>query len=187
MIPPAVSRRKSSWVQKLLATIIFLLAAAWLNTYAHTDKSANLGASAEILPGYYQVEEIVDGDTIIVNMSGKSEIIRLIGVDTPETHHPSKPVQCFGYAATDHTSELIGNFPVRLEADDLSSNRDRYDRLLRYVYLPDGTLINQKIVEDGYGFAYTSFEFSKASEFVSSEESARSNDRGLWSACPLPN
>lgn len=136
-------------------------------------------------PGEYRVSEFYDGDTIGVDMNGRLEKIRMIGVDTPETHHPKKPVQCFGQAASDFTKRIVSEqgSAVRLEADPLSSNRDRYDRLLRYVYLPDGTLLNQKIIEGGYGFAYTQFIFSKSDAFRSSARSAREANRGLWASC----
>lgn len=97
-------------------------------------------------------------------------------------------VQCFGQAAAGFTKQLIGNNDVRLEADDQSTNRDRYDRLLRYVYLPDQTLVNAEIIKQGYGFAYTSFPFSKSGEFKSYEDEAKNNNRGLWSSCsPIIN
>ena len=134
-------------------------------------------------PGFYKVTEFADGDTIVVNMDGKDERIRMIGVDTPETKDPRKAVQCFGQAASDFTKQLIGDKPVRLEADALSSNRDRYDRLLRYVYLPDGRLVQAEIIREGYGFAYTSFPFTKSDEFKAHEAYARDNNRGLWNDC----
>lgn len=168
---------------RLIFTLAFIAAAALVSRYA-TGSTQILGAGEDIGPGFYRVVEVYDGDTIAVEMDSRIEKIRLVGVDTPETHHPKKPVECFGYAATDFTRQLIGKNPVRLEADPLSSNRDRYDRLLRYVYLPNGTLVNQAIVEAGYGFAYTQFEFGKAPEFVVSEQAARGADLGLWAACP---
>lgn len=97
-------------------------------------------------PGLYKVVKFDDGDTIAVDMQGKTETIRFIGVDTPETHDPRKPVQCYGKTASAFTKKLIGDSPVRLEADPLSGNRDRYDRLLRYIYLPNGTLVNEALV-----------------------------------------
>jgi len=136
-------------------------------------------------PGLYEVEKVSDGDTIIVDMNGTMESVRMIGVDTPETHHPSKPVQCFGRAATAFTTELLGDKKVRLEADPLNSNRDRYQRLLRYVYLPDGTLVNLEIVAQGYGFAYTAFPLSKSEEFELAEDNARLNELGLWADCDV--
>lgn len=136
-----------------------------------------------ISPGYYRVVEIEDGDTITVDMDGTNERIRFIGVDTPETHDPRKPVQCFGHAATNFTKGLIGSQPVRLVSDSLSDNRDRYNRLLRYIYLPDGRLVQAEIIKHGYGFAYTSFPFTKSNEFRFYQAQARKEGRGLWSAC----
>lgn len=134
-------------------------------------------------PGLYTVTEFVDGDTIKIDMNGKEETLRFIGVDTPETHDPRKAVQCYGQTAADFTKKLIGNNPVRLEADPLNTNRDRYDRLLRYIYLPDGTLVNAEIIKQGYGFAYLSFPFTKSDEFHSYQLEAMNNNRGLWSSC----
>jgi micrococcal nuclease len=116
-------------------------------------------------------------------MNGSRERIRLIGVDTPETHDPRYPVQCFGTVASEFTKTLIGNNPVRLEADPQNTNRDRYDRLLRYVYLPDGRLVNAEIIKQGYGFAYTLFPFEKLDEFRAYERHAREQNLGLWGAC----
>lgn len=133
--------------------------------------------------GFYNVSKFDDGDTIVVDMNGVDEKVRFIGVDTPETHDPRKPVQCFGKAAANFTKNLIGNNQVRLEADPTNTNRDRYNRLLRYVYLPDGTLVNLEIIKQGYGFAYLSFPVQKADEFRAAQKNARENEKGLWSAC----
>ncbi len=141
-----------------------------------------------LVAGTYKVIKIDDGDTIVVDMDGVEETIRFIGVDTPETKDPRKPVQCFGKAASEFTKQQIGDGPVKLEADPTNTNRDRYDRLLRYVYLPDGTLLNAKLIENGYGFAYVGFPFQKMEEFVQKQNSARDNNRGLWAGCkPLKN
>ena len=118
-------------------------------------------------------------------MNGKVETIRMIGVDTPETHKPNTPVQCYGPEASDYTKRLIGNQKVRLQADPLDTNRDRYGRLLRYVYLPDNTLVEQKLITEGYGFAYTFFPFEKATEFKAYEQQAKTAGKGLWTACQV--
>lgn len=136
-------------------------------------------------PGLYQVEEVSDGDTIIVNMNGTREVVRLIGIDTPETHHPDRPVQCYGEAASEYARKLLVDKKVRLEADPLNTNRDRYDRLLRYVYLQDGILVNAQIIALGYGFSYTAFPFSKIEQFNKLETEAKEAKRGLWTACSV--
>ena len=136
-------------------------------------------------PGLYKVVRFSDGDTITVDMNGKEETVRMIGVDTPETHHPDLPVQCYGPAASAYTKDLIGDQKVRLEADPTNQNRDRYDRLLRYVYLPDGRLVEAELIKNGYGFAYTSFPFTKKDEFVTLENTAKAEAKGLWGNCTV--
>ncbi len=134
-------------------------------------------------PGLAHVTRDVDGDTINVQIAGQNETVRFIGLDTPETHDPRKPVQCFGEIAAAHTKSLLEGKNVRLEPDPADSDRDKYHRLLRYVYLPDGTLVNADLIRDGYAFAYTIFPFTKLDEFRTLEADARNNNRGLWAGC----
>lgn len=134
-------------------------------------------------PGLYSVARFVDGDTIVVDMSGKNETVRFIGVDTPETHKPNSPVQCYGVAAAAYTKNLIGSQKVRLEADPTNQNRDRYGRLLRYVYLPDGRMVEKELIQNGYAFAYTSFPSVHNDEFSNLQEQAKAANKGLWANC----
>src|SRR5687768_7330504 len=120
-------RQKRKLISAIIALIIFL--AGGLSARLQDPPVA-------LQAGYYNVSQFDDGDTIIVDMNGTPEKVRFIGVDTPETKDPRKPVQCFGKAASAFTKNLIGNNPVKLEADPTNTNRDRYNRLLRYVYLP---------------------------------------------------
>lgn len=137
-------------------------------------------------PGLMPVIHVNDGDTIIVRMpGGQEETVRLLGVDTPETKDPRKPVQCFGEAASRHTKERLAGQSVRLEPDPTNTDRDKYHRLLRYVYLPDGTLYNAELIRDGYAFAYTIFPLIKSEEFRSLERAAREQNRGLWAGCDI--
>lgn len=140
-------------------------------------------------PGLYTVTRYVDGDTIDVDMNGRTETIRFIGVDTPETHKPNTPVQCYGPEAAAYTRQLIAasGGKVRLSSDPYSTNRDRYDRLLRYIYLPDGTLVEEKLIVNGYGFYYPYFPFSKSEKFQQAEKQAMAAHAGLWGRCnPTP-
>lgn len=139
--------------------------------------------ASEHQPGLYQIDHFVDGDTIAVKMNGTTESIRMIGVDTPETHKPNTPVQCYGPAAAAYTKTLIGTQSVRLESDPKSTNRDRYNRLLRYVYLPDGKLVAHELIANGYGFAYTQFPFTKSQDFVAAQDQAKTANKGLWGNC----
>ena len=126
----------------------------------------------------YLCTRVVDGDTIIIKMNGKRERVRLIGVDTPETKHPKKPVEYFGKEASAFTKRMVEGKRVRLEYDQ--NRRDKYDRLLAYVYLLNGTFLNAEIVKQGYGFAYTRFPFKYLDEFRKYEKDARENKHGLW-------
>jgi len=121
------------------------------------------------------VRRVVDGDTLVL-VSG--EKVRLIGVDTPETKHPKKPVQYFGREACQFTSRMLQGKKVVLEYD--WQRRDRYGRLLAYVYLSDGTFLNAKIIKEGYGFANTRYRFKYLDQFKSYEKEAREKGNGLW-------
>ena len=127
---------------------------------------------------FYLCSRVLDGDTIVVEIEGKQEKVRLIGVDTPETVHPQKPVEYFGKEASDFTRKIVEGKRVRLEYD--WQRRDKYGRLLAYVYLEDGTFLNAEIIKQGYGFAYTRYPFKYLDEFRQYEREARENKRGLW-------
>ena len=176
-------RRKHLSLLSLVVLIVVLLA----QHYGWFDKFNN--SVSEVNPGLYHVVSYSDGDTITVDMNGHDEEIRFIGVDTPETHDPRKNVQCGGPEASAFTKKRIGAYgKVRLQSDVLSSNRDRYNRLLRYVYLPDGTLMNRNLIVNGHGFAYTYFPFSKSAQFTKDEALAKQAKIGLWAHCnPSPN
>jgi micrococcal nuclease len=136
-------------------------------------------------PGLWEVTKVVDGDTIDVAINDQRETVRFIGIDTPETKDPRKQVQCFGQAASAHSHSLLDGKYVRLEPDPTNSDRDKYHRLLRYVYLPDGTLVNAVMIRDGYAFAYTVFPFERSDEFRALESEARTSERGLWGSCSV--
>lgn len=171
-------RHKSLSLLALVLALIYVVAtqSGWLSSASKTIQTNN--------PGLYTINHYVDGDTIAVNMNGTVETVRFIGVDTPETHKPNTPVQCYGPDAAAHTKDAISKFgKVRLEADRLDTNRDRYGRLLRYVYLPDGTLLDKQIIQQGFGFAYLDFPFSKKAEFAQAQQAAQTAKLGLWAAC----
>lgn len=106
------------------------------------------------------------------------ERVRLIGVDTPETKDPRKPVQYFGKQASLFTERLVEGRRVRLEYDQ--AREDRYGRTLAYVFLQNGTFVNLEIVRRGYGHAYTKYPFRRMNEFRRAESEARRLGLGLW-------
>lgn len=139
-------------------------------------------AFSPVPQGLYRVVKIVDGDTIKVSIDNKIETIRMIGVDTPETVDPRRAVGCFGREASDFTKKTLSNQNVKLESDVLSGDRDKYQRLLRYVFLADGQNFNQVLIENGYGHEYTynSIPYKYQNIFKQAEIDARDNSRGLW-------
>jgi micrococcal nuclease len=92
-------------------------------------------------------------------------------------------VQCFGPEASDFTKKTLTGTSVRLEADATNDNRDRYGRLLRYVYMQDGSLFQEQLIARGYSFAYTIFTFQKAEAFTKLQHQAQQAKVGLWAAC----
>lgn len=131
---------------------------------------------------YYPVSSVVDGDTVKVNINGTVETLRLIGMDTPETVDPRKPVQCFGKEASNKAKELLSGKKVRLEADPTQGELDKYGRRLAYIYREDGLFFNKYMIEQGYAHEYTyNTPYKYQTEFKVAQKSAQENLRGLWS------
>lgn len=129
-----------------------------------------------------KVDFVVDGDTIKVLINGNVETIRLIGIDTPETVDPRKPVQCFGREASNKAKEILNNQIVYLESDPTQGERDKYQRLLRYVWLGDNTNFNKLMILEGYAHEYTyAVPYKYQTEFKQAEKEAEESSRGLWS------
>ena len=130
---------------------------------------------------YYTVTKVVDGDTIDVDINGTTERLRLIGIDTPEVVDPRKTVECFGFEASKKAGEILLNQKVRLESDPTQDDRDKYDRLLRYVYRADGLFYNQWMIANGYAHEYTYImPYKYQDDFQQAERVARADKFGLW-------
>ena len=129
----------------------------------------------------YSVVRVVDGDTIVVDDKGKDVKVRLVGVDTPETVHPTKPVEHYGKEASRFTTNLLKGEKVYLVGEPLPGALDRYGRTLAYVYrVPDGLFVNAEIIRQGYGHAYTQIPSKYMQEFKQLEQFARKAEKGLW-------
>ncbi|MBI2030340.1 thermonuclease family protein [Candidatus Kaiserbacteria bacterium] len=130
---------------------------------------------------FYSVIKVVDGDTITISMNGSPETLRLIGIDTPETVDPRSAVQCFGAEASSKTKELLTGKKVRIEKEASQGERDKYDRLLAYVYREDGLFINKYLVENGYAHEYTYHAaYRHQAAFKAMQNIAKTEGRGLW-------
>lgn len=147
-----------------------------------TDKTElSQDPNAEISVDDYEVVKVVDGDTIDVLIGEQKVRIRLIGVDTPETVDPRKPVQCFGKEASKYTEGAVGGKKVKLEKDSSQGESDRYGRLLAYVYMPDGQMLNRKLIVDGYAHEYTyNIPYKYQKDFKDLQNFAERQGRGLW-------
>ena len=128
-----------------------------------------------------KVASVVDGDTIKVLIGGKEEVVRLIGIDAPETSDPRKQVQCFGKEATDKAKEMLNGKTVVLESDSTQENKDKYGRLLRYVFA-DGINFNKLMVGEGYAheYIYQNNPYKYMEEFKIAEKQAKEGKKGLW-------
>jgi micrococcal nuclease len=123
------------------------------------------------------VERVVDGDTLLL---AGGQRVRLIGIDTPETKRPDLPVDPLGVEATAFVQSLIADAPVRLEFD--RERLDQYERLLAYVWLPDGRLLNEEIIRAGFSTAQTRYPYRQDMKrrFLEAEEEARAAGVGRW-------
>lgn len=130
------------------------------------------------------VERVVDGDTVVLDIDGRRERVRLIGIDTPETKKPDTPVQCYGPEASARTEQLLPEgTPVLLQRD--LEARDDFDRLLGYVFLTDGTFVNLDLVENGFARPLRiEPNTAYAQQFADAARAAEAAGLGLWGACP---
>lgn len=144
----------------------------------------------EITNEYIVVAKVVDGDTFKMSDGSK---VRLIGIDTPEKYDSDKldresdmtgrdkeTIKKLGEAASEYVRKLVEGKRVTLVRESGYEDKDKYNRLLRYVYLEDGTFVNARIIEDGYANVYNAANVSKINEFRRLEREARENKRGLW-------
>ncbi len=146
---------------------------------------------------YYKVTRVIDGDTLEIDfdigdtkgsLASDTSItgihkIRLIGINTPETVDPRRPVQCYGQEASAHMKSLIEGDYVQLEYDNTQDQYDKYGRVLAYIYTQDGQMINKKMIADGYAYEYTyNTPYKYRTDFKAAQTIAQREGRGLWSA-----
>jgi micrococcal nuclease len=172
------TRRRISW---LAVVGLAVAAAVGCGAPASTPPTTTRPPTgATLVP----VIRVIDGDTIHVSFEGHDERVRFIGVDTPEIAHGGQAAECYGGVAADYLRHRLDGAKVRLAFD--IGLKDRYGRLLAYVYLGD-ELVNLTLVRDGYAVALAVRPDTRMAEsFERAELGARSAGRGLWSACPRP-
>jgi len=163
----------------LLVLIAAVLLGGGLRSSQPGGRAAVPGASFTA-----RVVRVVDGDTIKIRTGSRLDTVRYIGMDTPESVKPGTPVQCFAHAASSENVRLVGGQEVRLRVG--AEPRDRYGRLLAYVYrVRDGRLVNAALLAGGYAHTLTiPPNDALAPQFARIEGAARAQGRGLWRACP---
>lgn len=169
-------------------SVLFVTGINYLPSSTQLNRSLSLQptSSPQVKSTPARVIRVIDGDTIEIEGNTK---IRYIGIDTPETKHPIKKIQCFGKEALSKNKELVEGKTIRMEKD--VSETDRYGRLLRYVWLVDdnataeaGLFVNDYLVREGYAHASTfPPDVAYAKQFGEAQKEARENNRGLWNLC----
>src|SRR4051812_49215823 len=165
--------------RRLLAILVAGLAAVVVTLVLdRRDDASTTGA---------RVVRVIDGDTIAVSVDGgREQSVRLLGIDTPETHRPGTPIECGGPEASANLKALAPpGTRVALEPDPGQDRVDRYGRLLAYVRLPSGTLAEEDLLRAGWATVYV-FEgrpVSRDAEFRRAAGAARAGRRGVWGAC----
>jgi micrococcal nuclease len=143
------------------------------------------GAATSAGPGTpASVARVVDGDTLKARTAGRTETVRVIGLDTPESVKPRTPVECYALKATEEAERLLPvGAAIRLEPDSTQATRDQYGRLLAHVWLADGTLYAERMIRGGFGihYVYGGVPSIHAPWFAAAEDAARTALSGLWS------
>lgn len=134
------------------------------------------------------VTKVVDGDTVTVSIEGESETIRIIGINSPETVDPRKSVECFGQKASSMAKEQLAGKKIQLESDTTQGERDKYGRLLRYIWLDDGISdFGALMIQNGYAYEYTyNTPYKYQAKYKQLQKDAEGAKKGLWAddACP---
>jgi micrococcal nuclease len=168
--------RQTSTVISFVVVLIFSIFRVWQST---TDSRIKGEQIYEEFEKAY-VERVVDGDTLVLEGGQR---LRYIGIDTPETVHPHKDVECFGLEASEYNKQLVEGKLVYLESD--IQDTDRYGRLLRYVWI-DEEMVNEILVREGYAFASSFPPNVKYQEkFTLLQKEARESEIGLWKECDI--
>jgi micrococcal nuclease len=172
-----------------LCLAIFVMAGMWWRALHSGTESSKASYANPVVhidqTAYYPVTHVMDGDTIAVNINGTAVPIRLLGIDTPETVDPRKPVRCYGPEASAETKSLVTGKTVRLALNPNREMTDKYGRYLAYVYIDGGVFLNDYLVSNGFAREYTvGSAYSFQAQFRNDQAQAQQKDLGLWKACP---
>lgn len=192
LTPRQVNRvlKKLPWWLQLIVLVTVVLSSFWLqrtptepalvSAQLETESVGLASGSADL----FLVTRVVDGDTLKVRIADTEETVRVVGINTPETVDPRKPVECYGKQATQAMKDLVLGQSVRLESDPTQQNTDRYGRLLRFVFLPDGRDVGLELIQAGFAqeslYSTTPHRYHEA--YVIAQQQAQGQALGLWSS-----
>lgn len=151
------------------------------NTQSYSQTENNNLEKIDKKSDLYLVTRVIDGDTLEIKIDGLPETVRLIGIDTPETVDPRKPAECFGVESSTYSKNILQGKMVQIEYDETQGKKDKYGRLLLYLYTEDGLFFNKSIIEEGYAHEYTyNTPYKYQNQFKEAEKNAVKNKKGLW-------
>lgn len=139
---------------------------------------------AKTYDGFYVVNRVIDGDTFKIILQGKEESVRLVGIDAPELGQSNKTRECFAEESFEKARSVLEGDSIRIEQDPSQDVKDKYGRILAYVFLKDGTNFNQLMIKQGLAHEYTYYgsaiPYKYQQEFKLAEREAKANGLGLW-------
>ena len=176
-----INKKKATYIAVACVVVIVCVTVLWSSkVFGLLGNDVNIDSEK-----YYPVSYVVDGDTFKVNVEAKEITVRVLGINTPETVDPRKPVECYGPEASKEAKELLTGRRVRLVFNPNRELKDKYNRYLAYVYRDDGLFYNELMIKEGYAREYTfGTPYSMQKEFRGIETESKSAKIGLWSACP---
>lgn len=157
---------------------------AAVETQAPTPEPTTPSPAPVATPTGFEVDRVVDGDTVRIVTDAGVKTVRIIGIDTPETVHPRMDVECYGPEASAEAKRLLEGTRVTIERDPTQGSLDRYGRVLGYVTMEDGRDFGQHMIEGGFAEEVTyDGMYENQGEYRTYERIAKIQEKGMWSAC----
>ncbi len=173
--------KKSKWLIILVGALLLIIVCVWIYSSRASSLPINIDPNL-----YYPVTYVVDGDTFKAHVDGRDITVRLLGINTPETVDPRKPVECYGPEASAEAKSLLIGKKVELIFNPDREAHDKYGRYLLFAYRDDGLFVNDFLIREGYAYEYTvgtPYRFQK--QFRDIEKQAKEAEKGLWGKCSI--